>query len=101
MRTAPSEQALPDERFTQQQLDVLLGPLPRRQRLQKHHYLLEIHLHDLLGPLDKECGADVEVEVGETAVFGLSRVRFSVELGARRKKWKLVPCMCPTCGLCS
>lgn len=33
MRPRPSEQTLPDEGLAQEQLNVLLGPLPRWQRL--------------------------------------------------------------------
>jgi hypothetical protein len=73
MRTASPEQRLPDERLAQQQLDILLRPIPCRQGLQEHHYLLKVHLHELIRPLDQKCGADVQVEVGEAAVFGLAR----------------------------
>jgi len=71
MRTTASEQALPYERFTQKQLDIFLGPLPCGQGLQKHHDFLEVHLSELVRPLDKECGADVEMEGGEPVFFGL------------------------------
>ena len=65
MRLTPLEQTLPNERLTQKQLDVLLRPAPRRQSLQEHHDLLEVHALQLLGPFDEEGGADVEVEGGE------------------------------------
>ena len=71
MRLTTFEQALPDERFAQKELDVLLGPILSWQRLQEHHDLLEIHSLELVGPLDEESGADVEVEFGEALVFGL------------------------------
>jgi len=71
MRCTPPEKTLPNKRFTQQQLNILLRPVTSRQRLQEHHDFLEIHFDELVGPLDKEGGADVEVEIGEAAVFGL------------------------------
>lgn len=71
MRTAASEQLLPDERLAKQQLYVFLSPAFRGQRLQEHHHFLEIHLNQLIRPLYQESGTHVEVEVGEAAVFGL------------------------------
>lgn len=71
MRLTPLKQALPNKRLAQQKLHILLRPIPCRKRLQKHHDLLEIHLTELVGPFDQERGADVEVEGGETLVFGL------------------------------
>lgn len=62
MRTTPPKKTLPNKRFTKQQLDILLSPLLRRQRLQKHHYFLEIHFPQLVAPFNEEGGADVEVE---------------------------------------
>lgn len=62
MRLTSLEKALPDERLAKQQLHVLLCPVPGRQRLQEHHDLLEVHLLQLVGPFDQECGADVEME---------------------------------------
>ena len=56
------EQALPDERLAQQELDVLLRPTLSWERLQEHHDFLEVHLAKLVGPLDEEGGADVQVE---------------------------------------
>ena len=73
MRLTPRKQTLPYESLAQQQLDILLRPVPRGQRLQEHHDLLEIHMQQLRGPLDEKRGADVEVESGEALVFGLSR----------------------------
>lgn len=34
------KEALPDERFTQQELDIFLGPVPRGQCLKEHHDFL-------------------------------------------------------------
>lgn len=83
------KQALPDERLTQQKLDIFFGPVPCRQCLEEHHDLLhgvsfhaflsvphnaaylEIHLHELVGPLDQECSAHVEVESREALLLGL------------------------------
>lgn len=65
------EQALPYIRLAEEQLDVLLGPVARREGLQEHHDLLEVHLEELVGPLDQEGGADVEVELGEAVLLGL------------------------------
>ena len=62
MRRRPLEQALPDVGLAEQELNVLLGPLARRQGLEKHHDLLEVHLDELVGPFDEKGGADVEVE---------------------------------------
>lgn len=62
MRLAPFKKTLPNKRLAQQQLDILLRPVPRRQRLQEHHDLLEVHALEFLGPLHKKRGADVEVE---------------------------------------
>lgn len=71
MRTRPPEQTLPDVRLAQQQLDLLLGPVPGRQCLQEHHDLLEVHRDQLGGPADEEGGADVEVEARKALLFGL------------------------------
>ena len=72
MRLTPLEQTLPNKRLAQQQLDVLFRPVARRQRLQEHHDLLEVHALEFVGPFDEEGGADVEVEGAETLVFGLA-----------------------------
>ena len=74
VRRRSLEQALPDVGLAQQQLNVLLGPVARRQRLQEHHDLLEVHLYELVGPFHEEGGADVEVEFGEALFFGLGLV---------------------------
>lgn len=74
MRPRTSEEALPDESLTQEELDVFLGPFTRWQRLQKHQYLLEIHLHQLVRPFDQECGANIEVKLGEPIFFRLERL---------------------------
>jgi hypothetical protein len=71
MRTAPSEETLPDKCFAQEQLNVLLCPVTSRQRLQKHHDFLEVHFNELVGPFDEKSGANVEVEIGEATIFGL------------------------------
>lgn len=63
VRLTPFEQALPDKRLAQQEFDILLRPVFGRQRLQKHHDLLEIHALQLFGPFDEESSADVEVKV--------------------------------------
>jgi hypothetical protein len=63
MRTAPSEQTLPNEGLAKQQLDILLRPVTCRQRLQKHHDFLEVHFDELVGPFDEKGGANVEVEI--------------------------------------
>jgi hypothetical protein len=39
--------------------------------LQKHHDLLEVHVHEFVGPLYKECGADVEMKLGEALFLSL------------------------------
>lgn len=57
------EQLLPNERFTKQQLDILLGPISRRQGLQEHHDFLKVHFNKLIRPFDEKRRADVEVEV--------------------------------------
>lgn len=59
MSLAPLKQTLPDERLTQQQFDILFRPAPRRQRLQKHHDLLKVHLEQLIRPFDEEGRADI------------------------------------------
>lgn len=51
MRLTVFEQALPDECFTQQELNVFLRPTLSWQSLQEHHDLLEVHLAELVGPL--------------------------------------------------
>ena len=71
MRLGPLEQTLPNKRLTEQQLDILLRPVLRRQGLQEHHDFLEVHALQLFAPFDEEGGADVEVEVAEALVFGL------------------------------
>lgn len=65
------EQALPDECFAKEQLNVLLGPVASGEGLEEHHDLLKIHLQQLVSPLDKECCADVKMEVREALVLGL------------------------------
>jgi hypothetical protein len=52
MGFALMEQALPDECLGQKQLDIFARPFFGRQCLQKHQNLLEVHLQELLGPLD-------------------------------------------------
>lgn len=71
VRLAVLEQTLPDKGLAQQELDVFLRPTLSRQSLQEHHDLLEIHLAELVGPLDQESSAYVEVEGGEALIFGL------------------------------
>lgn len=71
VRAASSKQALPDKSFGQQELDVLLCPIACRQALEEHHDLLEVHFDQLIRPLNQKGSADVEVEIGETAFFGL------------------------------
>jgi hypothetical protein len=48
MRTGALEETLPDESFTKQKLNILLGPVSCRQSLQKHQDFLEVHLHKLI-----------------------------------------------------
>lgn len=62
MSAAALEQTLPYECFAEQELDIFFGPLPSGQRLQEHHNLLKVHLSELIGPLDEEGSADVEME---------------------------------------
>jgi len=50
MRLTVLEQALPDKRLAQQELDVLLRPALSRKRLQEHHDFLEVHLAEFVGP---------------------------------------------------
>jgi hypothetical protein len=71
MRTRPLKQTLPNKGLTKQQLNILLSPLSRRQRLQKHHYFLKIHVYEFVGPFYEEGSADVEVKFGEALFFGL------------------------------
>lgn len=63
MRLGAAEKTLPYESFAQQKFDVFLSPVPRGEGLQEHHNFLEVHLQQLVGPLDQECCADVEVEM--------------------------------------
>lgn len=69
MRRGSLEQTLPDIRLAQQQLDILLGPVARREGLQEHHDFLKVHLDQLVGPFHQEGGADVEVEFREAVFF--------------------------------
>ena len=75
MRGRPLKQTLPDIRLAQQQLNILLRPLARRQRLEKHHNLLKVHLDQFIGPLDQERRAHVQVEFGEALFFSLEEGR--------------------------
>lgn len=67
------EEALPDKGFAEEQLNVLLGPVLCREALKEHHDLLKVHADELVGPLDEEGGADVEVKLGEALFLGLDR----------------------------
>lgn len=40
MRARTSKQALPDESFAQEELDILLRPFASWQSLKEHHYFL-------------------------------------------------------------
>jgi len=71
MRRRALEEALPYIGLAEQQLNVLLGPVARRQGLQEHHDLLEVHLEELVGPFDQERGADIEVKLREAVLLGL------------------------------
>lgn len=62
VRFTAGKEAFPNERLTKQQLDILLGPALRWQRLQEHHDLLEIHALQFVGPLDQERGTYVQME---------------------------------------
>lgn len=44
MRLAGMEEAVIDESLGQEQFEIFTGPFLGRQRLQKHQYLLKIHL---------------------------------------------------------
>ncbi|KAL3952957.1 hypothetical protein ACCO45_012900 [Purpureocillium lilacinum] len=64
--------ALPDEgSLAEEQLNVLFRPGLGGQALQEHHDLLKVHLDELVGPLDEQGGAHVEVELGEALLLGL------------------------------
>lgn len=65
------EQTLPDESLAEQQLDVLLSPVPRGQGLQEHHDLLEVHLEQPVRPLDQEGCTHVEMELREALLLCL------------------------------
>ena len=74
MRRRPLEQTLPDISLAQQQLNVLLGPLARGQRLEKHHNLLEIQrqvaaLRDLTARIDNTLAKHLEKESVEFIQF--------------------------------
>jgi len=71
MRARSAEEALPYESLAEQELNILLSPFPCRQCLQKHENFLEVHLHELLRPLDEESGADIKMELGEPLFFRL------------------------------
>lgn len=73
MCSRTSEEALPNESLAQKKLNVLLGPVARGQRLQKHQYFLKIHLHQLIRPFDQERRANIEVKLGKSVFFGLDR----------------------------
>lgn len=64
-------EALPDEGLAEEQLNVLFRPGLGGQALQEHHDLLKVHLDELVGPLDEQGGAHVEVELGEALLLGL------------------------------
>lgn len=74
MRATALEQTLPNEGLAQEQFNVFFGPLPRGERLKKHHNLLEVHLPQLVAPFDKKSGTNVEMEGGEAIFFCLYRV---------------------------
>jgi hypothetical protein len=59
MRTGALEETLPDESFTKQKLNILLGPVSCRQSLQKHQDFLEVHLYKLIRPFDEKSGANI------------------------------------------
>lgn len=67
------EEALPDKGFAEEQLNVLLGPVLCGEALEEHHDLLKVHADELVGPLDEESSADVEVELREALFLGLDR----------------------------
>jgi hypothetical protein len=67
------EEALPDKGFAEEQFNVLLGPVLCGEALKEHHDLLKVHADELVGPLDEEGGADVEVKLGEALFLGLDR----------------------------
>jgi hypothetical protein len=71
VRLAVLEQALPDERLAEQKFNVFLCPALSWQSLQEHHDLLEVHLAQLVRPLDQESCAYVEVESREALIFRL------------------------------
>lgn len=71
MRSRPLEKALPDEGFTQEQLDILFCPAFGGKALEEHHDLLEIHVEELIGPFHKKGRTHVQMEFGETLLFGL------------------------------
>ncbi len=87
-----AKQALPYKGFAQQQFDILLSPVSSGKRLKKHHDLLEVHLDQLVGPLDQEGRADVQVELGEALLLGL----VSGQQAPYRRRPGNPACTCPT-----
>lgn len=71
MRSRTLEKTLPDECFTQEQLNILFCPALGGKTLKKHHNLLKIHVEELIGPLHKKGRTHVQMEFGEALLFGL------------------------------
>ena len=63
MRRGPFKQALPYKSLAEEKFDVLVRPLFRREGLEEHHDSLEIHLDQLIRPLDQESRTHVKVEL--------------------------------------
>ena len=71
MRRRALEEALPDEGFTQEQLNVLFCPSLGGKTLKKHHDLLEVHVEELIRPFHKKGRTYVQMELGEALLFSL------------------------------
>ena len=71
MRRRAFEETLPDERLTQEQLDVLFCPSLGGKALKKHHDLLKVHVEELIGPLHEKGRTYVQMELGEALLFSL------------------------------
>ena len=120
MSTRVLEQTLPDEGFTQQQFDILVSPFLGWKGLEKHHNLLriisflsflpvallfkrssthlEIHLHQLVRPFDKESCTHIHMESREALL--LSLVWLLVLASAAVLPEESIPNMYPTFGWC-
>ena len=65
------EETLPDECFTEEEFDILLGPALGQERLQEHHDLLKIHLEQFRRPLYEKGRTHIEMELRKALFLGL------------------------------